>query len=72
MLEEIGAALETRLSRELPIATLFQFPTSQSLARHIAADEAPEDSSRDDGVSDGLADQAPRRRDAAARRRRGR
>lgn len=72
MLEEIGAALETKLSRELPIATLFQFPTIQSLARHIAKNEAPEDPSEDGGASDGLSDQAQRRRDAAARRRRGR
>lgn len=71
MLEEIGAALETKLSRELSIATLFQFPTIQSLARHIAEQDAPEDPS-DDGASDGIADQAQRRRDAAARRRQGR
>lgn len=72
MLEEIGAALERRLSRELPIATLFQFPTIQSLARHITEEDASEDQSDGDGVSDGIADQAQRRRDAAARRRRGR
>ncbi|MGH3015943.1 MAG: acyl carrier protein [Gaiellaceae bacterium] len=37
-LVEMHGALSAQLGREIPIATLFQFPTIRSLTAHLAAD----------------------------------
>ena len=72
MLEEIHSELHERLDAELSVAVLFQYPTVQSLAKHLVSQPGGDGPSQplSEQTQDYVTQQAQRRRQAAARRKR--